>query len=144
MTARTKSGRASRTNWYLAFAEWRLGIQTARTEWRTVKFFRRSASHTVIWTMVMRGHYLGQPPSVSECIRAASCSRVTARKIIVTAGSRGYFMLHPAADDHRKKLIAPSARCIADYEAMVGVFLKLADILGPTSGRATRAGRRRK
>lgn len=138
--AKAKSGRASRANWYLAFAEWRLGIQTARAEWRTVKFFRRSASHTVIWTLVMRGHYLGQPPSVNQCIAAATCSRVTARKIIVTAESKDYFVIRPAADDQRRKLIAPSARCIAEYEAMVGVFLKLADILGAPQ----RAARRRK
>jgi len=143
VTTRAKSGRASRSDWYLAFAEWRLGIQTARAEWRTVKFFRRSASHTVIWTMVMRGHYLGRPPSVNECIEAASCSRVTARKIIVTAESKGYFAIRPAADDHRKRLIAPSARCIAEYEAMVGVFLKLADILGARRGRAAKAAPRR-
>jgi len=144
MTAKAKPARASPGNWCLAFAEWRLGIQTARTEWRTVKFFRRSASHTVIWTMVMRGHYLGQPPTVKECITAATCSRVTARKIIVTAESRGYFTVRPAADDQRKKLIAPSARCIADYEAMVGVFLKLADILGGRPGRGAAQGPRRK
>jgi hypothetical protein len=138
-----KARRAPYTNWYLAFAEWRSGIQNANSEWRTVKFFRQSRNHTIIWTTVMRGHYLGLPPLVKECIKTVTCSRVTAHKIIVTAQAKGYFILRAAADDHRKKLVLPSDRCIADYQAMVDVFLRLVDILRPQPAARRKTVRRK-
>jgi hypothetical protein len=43
---------------YLAFAEWRLGVQRARHRRKTVKYFRLTTHHLIIWTTIMRGYYL--------------------------------------------------------------------------------------
>jgi hypothetical protein len=116
--------------WYLAFAEWRADIQRRTGAWRTVKFFRQSRSHTILWTEVMRGHYTAASPGVSDCVAAMPCARMTARKIIALAEAKGYFLHRPAAGDSRKKLLMPSPRCVAEYEAMVDEFLHLAERLG--------------
>jgi len=118
------------TEWYLAFAEWRADIQRRTDAWRTVKFFRQSRSHTILWTEVMRGHYAGAAPGVTECLAAMPCARMTARKIIALAEAKGFFLRRPAAADSRKKLLTPSPRCVAEYEAMVDEFLHLAENLG--------------
>ncbi|MFN4283598.1 MAG: hypothetical protein ACK4NA_13250 [Alphaproteobacteria bacterium] len=125
-----KAARVQAPEWYLAFAEWRADIQRRADAWRTVKFFRQSRSHTILWTEVMRGHYTRTPPSVSACVAAMPCARMTARKIIALAESKGYFARHAAADDSRKKLLTPAPRCVAEYEAMVDEFLHLAERLG--------------
>jgi len=125
--------------WYLAFAEWRADIQRRTDAWRTVKFFRQSRSHTILWTAVMRGHYTAAAPGVSECLAAMPCAPMTARKIIVLAEQKGYFLRRAAAGDSRKKLLLPSAQCVAEYEAMVDEFLTLADKLGAPAGK--KAGR---
>jgi hypothetical protein len=124
--------------WYLAFAEWRADIQRRTDAWRTVKFFRQSRSHTILWTEVMRGHYMAAAPGVSECLAAMPCAPMTARKIIARAEQKGYFLRRPAADDSRRKLLLPSAQCIAEYEAMVDEFLTLADKLGASRAKAGR------
>jgi hypothetical protein len=144
---RTKPFGAS-PEWYLAFAEWRADIQRRTDAWRTVKFFRQSRSHTILWTEVMRGHYHGASPSVTQCVAAMPCARMTARKIIGLAEQKGYFLRRAAAADSRKKLLAPSPRCVAEYEAMVDEFLHLAERLnavmparprGPSKTSKTRA-----
>jgi hypothetical protein len=126
------STRAHATDWYLAFAEWRADIQRRTDDWRTVKFFRQSRSHTILWTEVMRGHYTGAAPGVTDCIAAMPCARMTARKIIARAEQKGYFLHRAAADDSRKKLLVPAPHCVAEYEAMVDEFLHLADRLAAT------------
>jgi hypothetical protein len=123
--------------WYLAFAEWRADIQRRTDAWRTVKFFRQSRSHTILWTEVMRGHYTDEAPGVTECVAAMPCARMTARKIIALAEAKGYFLRRAGPTDSRKKLLMPSSRCVAEYEAMVDEFLHLAERLG--TGRRQKA-----
>jgi len=139
LSASTKTKRRKRSpakpapQWYLAFAEWRADIQRRTDAWRTVKFFRQSRSHTILWTEVMRGHYTAAAPGVTACLAAMPCARMTARKIIALAEQKGYFLRRAAASDSRKKLLLPSARCVAEYEAMVDEFLHLADKLGASA-----------
>ncbi len=118
------------TNWYLAFAEWRIERYFVNPR-KSVRFFRQSHNHALIWALVMRGYYTGTPPSFKDCIRTATCATETARKIVFDAVSRGFFVLDPAIDDGRKKLIRPSQQCIAEYESHVGMFLKFAEVLCP-------------
>jgi hypothetical protein len=115
---------------YLAFAEWRLRIQFAQSSRQSVLFFRRSRDHSIIWMLVMRGHYLGAPPSVRECQEKATCSRPTTRKLLADAQARGFIDIRAAADDSRKRLVTPSKRAIEEYESMVMGYLGLADTLG--------------
>lgn len=138
------TARAQAPEWYLAFAEWRADIQRRTDAWRTVKFFRQSRSHTILWTEVMRGHYTRTPPSVSACLAAMPCARMTARKIIALAEAKGYFARRPAEGDSRKKLLMPSPRCVAEYEAMVDEFLHLAERLGAHRPRRAAARNRAK
>ena len=83
-------------NRYQAFAEWRIGTHRSSNRGRSVRFFRKTRDHTVIWTVVMRGYYAKVPPSVRDCIVAARCSKETARGIIVLAESLGYFQIKGA------------------------------------------------
>ena len=115
---------------FLAFAEWRLHIQFAASSRKSVLFFRRSRDHSIIWMLVMRGHYAECPPSVRECQEKATCSRPTARKLLADAEARGFIEIRPAADDSRKRLVYPSRRTIEEYESMVMGYLGLWDTLG--------------
>lgn len=114
---------------YRAFAEWRLGTHR-KGKGRSVRFFRLTRDHTVIWSTVMRGHYVGAPPTIRECIAEVRCSKETARRIILVAEARGYFQLREAAGDARKRLVVPSRQCVAEYQAMVDGYLELPEILG--------------
>lgn len=114
---------------YLAFAEWRLGVQRARHRRKTVKYFRLSTHHLIIWTTIMRGYYAGRPPSLNDCLRSVTCAAETARKIIRTAHAKGYLEFRQAPADQRKKLIYPSLQCIAEYERHVDTFLRLSEEL---------------
>ena len=116
-------------NRYDAFAEWRIGTHRSTNRGRSVRFFRLSRDHTVIWSVVMRGHYAKVPPTIKECIAEARCSKETARRIIVLAESRGYLQVRPSAEDARKKRVMPSRLCVAEYEAMVDGYLKLPEPL---------------
>src|SRR3954467_11618165 len=108
---------------YLAFAEWRLRIQFAQSSRQSVLFFRRSRDHSIVWMLVMRGYYMGAPPSVRECQEKATCSRPTTRKMLADAQARGFIDIRPAADDSRKRLVYPSKRAIEEYESMVMGYL---------------------
>jgi hypothetical protein len=114
---------------YRAFAEWRLGTHR-RGKGRSVRFFRLTRDHTVIWSTVMRGHYVGASPTIRECIAEVHCSKETARRIIMVAQSRGYFQIRPAPGDARKRLVGPSKQCVVEYEAMVDGYLELPELLG--------------
>jgi DNA-binding MarR family transcriptional regulator len=114
---------------YLAFAEWRLGVQRARGRRKTVKYFRLTTHHVIIWTMIMRGYYAGRPPSLNDCLRAVTCAAETARKIIFTAEAKGYLEFRRSSSDHRKKLIYPSPQSITEYEHHVDTFLQLSQEL---------------
>jgi DNA-binding MarR family transcriptional regulator len=122
---------------FLAFAEWRLRIQFAQSSRQSVLFFRRSRDHSIVWMLVMRGYYMGAPPSVRECQEKATCSRPTTRKMLADAQARGFIDIRAAADDSRKRLVYPSKRAIEEYESMVMGYLSLRDTLGlePYSGR---------
>ena len=115
-------------NHYLAFAEWRLGTHRSGRG-RSVRFFRLTRDHTVIWSTVMRGYYAETPPTIRECIAEVRCSKETARRIILTAESRSYFQLRSALGDRRKRLVVPSRQCVAEYESMVDGYMKLAETL---------------
>lgn len=118
-------------NRYLVFAEWRIATHRRRDGRQSVRFFRKTRNHTLIWTVVMRGFYSGRPPSVNDCIAEATCSKETSRKILLAAEAAGYFELRPAADDSRKKLVYPSTLCAREYEAMVDGYLALGRALAP-------------
>jgi hypothetical protein len=123
---------ADQADWFLAFAEWRIERYSVNPR-KSVKFFKQSHSHALIWAMVMRGYYTNTPPSFKDCIRQAACATETTRKIIFNAVHEGYFVIEHAAHDSRKKLIRPSAQCVAEYESHVGTFLNFAEILRPAT-----------
>lgn len=118
------------TNRYQAFAEWRIGTHRSSNRGRSVRFFRKTRDHTVIWTVVMRGYYAKVPPSVRDCIAAVRCSKETARRIIVLAESLGYFQIKLSPDDARRKQVLPSRQCVLEYQNMVDGYLKLPETLG--------------
>jgi len=120
---------------YLAFAEWRLGVQRARDRRKSVNYFRLTTHHLIIWTVIMRGYYAGHPPSLNDCLRSVTCAAETARKIIRTAHAKGYLEFRHAPSDQRKKLIYPSAQCITEYERHVDTFLRLSQELAAIARR---------
>lgn len=121
------------TNRYQAFAEWRIGTHRSSNRGRSVRFFRKTRDHTVIWTVVMRGYYAKVPPSVRDCIASVRCSKETARRIIVLAESLGYFQIKLSPDDARRKQVLPSRQCVLEYQNMVDGYLKLPETLGLVS-----------
>lgn len=129
-------------NKYRAFAEWRINTHRSTNRGRSVRFFRQTRDHTVLWTVVMRGYYAKQPANVKDCIAAVRCSKETARRIIVLAESRGYLQVRSSSEDARKKLVLPSRQCIVEYEAMVDGYLSLPQTLGLV--RARRGNRPKK
>jgi len=120
------------TNWFLAFAEWRIERYSVNPR-KSVRFFRQSHNHALIWAMVMRGYYTNSPPSFKDCIKSAVCATETTRKIIFNAVSKGYLSLDAAAEDSRRKRINPSKQCIEEYESHVGMFLTFAEVLSPAN-----------
>lgn len=115
---------------YLAFAEWRQRIQFSDSSRQSVLFFRRSRDHSIVWMEIMRGYYLGAPPTVRDCQDKAKSSRPTTRKLIADAEARGFLEIRAAPDDSRKRLVFPSRRTIEEYESMVDGYLSLHDTLG--------------
>ena len=114
---------------YFAFANWRSEIQATTKVRKSIFFFRRSFDHSLIWMLVMRGHYSDKAPSVRECLDAAKCSRLTTRKILADAAAKGFLEIRPAPRDHRKRLVHPTPLTIMEYEAMVRRYLGLWDTL---------------
>ena len=102
---------------YLAFAAWRSADRSSRSS--TLRYFHLSTNHSIIWSLVMIGYYSGRPPGMKECITRTPCSPVTARKIIAGAKGRGLFVTAFAPGDRRRQLLHPTAKCIAEFEAMV-------------------------
>jgi DNA-binding MarR family transcriptional regulator len=131
---------------YLAFANWRFQTQRATKIRRSIFFFRSSFDHTLIWTLVMRGYYRKALPSVRDCQNAASCSRLTTRKLLADAEALGFLVIRPAPNDSRKRLVHPTPRAVAEYEAMVKRYLGLWDTLlraEPTLRARVRRGSRK-
>jgi DNA-binding MarR family transcriptional regulator len=52
-------------------------------------------------------------------------SKDTVRKIINDARAKGYLEWHSSPDDRRKKLIAPTKQCIAEFESLVDAYSRL-------------------
>ena len=127
------------SNRYQAFAEWRIGTHRSSTRGRSVRFFRQTRDHTVIWSVVMRGHYAKVPPSVRECIAEVRCSKETARRIILLAESLGYLQIRPSPEDARRKQGMPSRQCVLEYQSMVDGYLKLPETLGLEPTRKARS-----
>lgn len=125
-------------NRYRLYAEWRC----RRPMQESTKFFQDNWNASLIWTLVMRGHYMSQPPTLTECFNEANCSRGTVRSILGAARSKGFLYVEAALDDHRKTLVHPSSRCVIEYERMVDTFLQLADVLSRSEVTRERPGRR--
>ena len=108
------------------FANWRLQTYARRPR-ESVRFFRSSLDHSMVWMLVMRGHYDHNPPSVGECQDIARCSRLTTRKLIADAVAKGLLEVRCAPDDHRKRIVCPTERTIAEYADMVQGYLTFFD-----------------
>jgi DNA-binding MarR family transcriptional regulator len=104
---------------YLAYSTWRIHLHRSRKPRLTVRFFRRSRNHSLIWNFVMQGYYAGTPRTLGECEDIAGWSRPTTRKLLKDARQRGFLDIRPAADDQRKRLVVPTPSTIAEYESMV-------------------------
>ncbi|HEY4135812.1 MAG TPA: hypothetical protein VGO34_11420 [Alphaproteobacteria bacterium] len=112
-------------NPYLAFAEFRIAKHRAKPTSETFRFFRQTVHHSILWMIVMRGHYVGHLPSLKDCIHEVRISKDTVRKIINDANARGYLEWRVAPHDGRIKLVAPTMACIAEFEALVDNYSKL-------------------
>ncbi len=135
---------------YAAFPGWRFDIYTRRPR-ETVRYFRASLPHSVIWMMVMRGHFGAGPPTLGQCQEAVACSPLTTRKLIADAVARGYLELRQDGDDSRRRLVCPTPLTVAEFKGMVDGYLDFFEGLAAaeggrrpaTDGQAPAAGRRR-
>lgn len=112
------------------FADWRLQIYKDRPR-ETVRFFRRSINHSMVWMLVMRGYFDGQAPTVGECQDIGKCSRLTARKLIADAVALGYLELRTDSEDNRKRTVYPTDRTISEYVDMVEGYLAISKRICP-------------
>jgi hypothetical protein len=117
-------------NRYLAFAEWRVAMHRSTNRSRGTRFFRTTRDHTIIWNIVMRGHYAAEPPNMQERIAAVRCSTETARHIITLAIALGFLEIHPSAKDARCKEIVPTRQSILDFENVADRYFSLNEALG--------------
>ncbi len=116
------------------FATWRLQTYARRPR-ESVRFFRTSLDHSMVWMLVMRGHYEDSPPTVGECQAIARCSRLTTRKLIGDAVGKGLLEIRHAPDDHRKRIVAPTERTIVEYVDMVLGYVSFFEQIGPAQPR---------
>jgi hypothetical protein len=117
------------------FANWRLQTYARRPR-ESVRFFRSSLDHSMVWMLVMRGHYDNNPPTVGECQDIACCSRLTTRKLIGDAVAKGLLEVRSAPDDHRKRIVCPTERTIAEYADMVRGYFSFFERVGSDQGRS--------
>ena len=113
------------TRRYLAFSKWRVQLYRSQKPRHSVRFFRRSRNHSLLWNFIMHGHYAGSPPSVGACEGITAWSRPTTRKLLHEAQARGFIELRPAPSDHRKRLIYPTPKTVSEYQAMVNGYMRL-------------------
>jgi DNA-binding MarR family transcriptional regulator len=106
-------------NLYCGFAERQFRVHRSKTTERSVRFFRRSIDHTLLWIMVVRGHYLGKPPTMKEIIMQSRCSKETIRKIMATALMKGFVQVEVSERDRRSRLVRPTKLTIVEYERLV-------------------------
>jgi hypothetical protein len=112
-------------NAYLAFAKWRVDLYRSQKPRESVRFFRRSRNHSLLWNFIMYGYYSDNAPTVGECEQVTAWSRPTARKLMAEAESKGLIEIRAAPEDQRKRRVHPTEKTIAEYEAMVGGYLNL-------------------
>ena len=117
------------------FATWRLQTYARRPR-ESVRFFRSSLDHSMVWMLVMRGHYENSPPTVGECQDIAGCSRLTARKLIGDAVAKGLLEVRHAPGDHRKRIVCPTERTAAEYVDMVLGYASFFEQMGPARRQA--------
>lgn len=104
---------------YRRFTEWRLQSHFRRPR-RSVRFFRGSLDHSLIWVLVMKGHYAQNHPTIGDCqTLATGRSRLTIRKLIADAVTKGFLEIRPASEDSRKRCVHPTRRTVLEYEDMV-------------------------
>lgn len=106
-------------NWYRGFAERQFKVHRSKNVEQSVRFFRQSIDHTLLWIMVMRGHYIDKPPTVKEIILQSRCAKETVRKIIARAQLKGYLEMEVSDEDRRCRLVRPTRLTIAEYEKLV-------------------------
>jgi DNA-binding MarR family transcriptional regulator len=106
-------------DWYRGFAERQLKVHRSKTAEQSVRFFRQSINHTLLWTSVMRGYYRDQPPTVKEIILQSRCSKETVRKIIARARLKGYLEATVSDADRRRRLVRPTRLTVAEYERLI-------------------------
>lgn len=104
---------------YHAYSSWRIQLHRSRKPRLTVRFFRRSRNHSLIWNFVMQGYYEGTPRTLGECEEIAAWSRPTTRKFINDARQRGFLDIRTSKEDQRKRLVYPTQITITEFEAMV-------------------------
>ena len=107
------------TDLYQGFAERQFKVHRSKTGEQSVRFFRQSIDHTLLWIMVMRGYYLDQPPTVKEIILQSRCSKETVRKIIARAQLKGYLEAEVSDADRRRRLVRPTRLTVTQYERLV-------------------------
>jgi hypothetical protein len=110
---------------YLVYANWKITLQQAQHAQRSVRFFRRSFDHSLLWMIVMQGHYLHKPPMVQDCIAAVRASRMTVRRILADAQEHGFLEIRADRDSRRRKIVVPTALCIREYEIAVDRYFSL-------------------
>lgn len=118
------------SNPYREFADWRLRTFAGRAR-ESVRFFRSSLNHSVVWMLVIRGYYDNNPPTVGECIDIGLCSRLTTRKLIADAVSLGYLEVQSDGGDQRKRNVHPTELTLREYVAMVRGYMDMCDAFCP-------------
>lgn len=116
---------AGTINPYLSYAEFRIAKHRAKPTSETFRYFRQTVHHSVLWMIVMRGYYVQNLPSLKECINEVRISKDTVRKIINGARAKGYLEWQSSPGDRRKKLVAPTEQCVAEFEALVDAYWRL-------------------
>ena len=129
----------TRSEVYLAYSAWRIDLHRSRKPRLTVRFFRRSRNHSLIWNFVMQGYFQGTPRTMGECEDIAGWSRPTTRKLLNDARQRGFLDIQTAEDDQRKRLVLPTPVTIAEYESMVkGHIAFVSSLIAPKQTRKPR------
>jgi hypothetical protein len=114
---------------YHAFASWRVRLHSSVKPRLSVRFFRRSRNHSLIWNFVMQGHYEGHPRSVGACEEVAAWSRPTTRKLLNEARIKGFIDIRPDPADHRRRLVSPTPLTVSEYESMVSGYIQFVKTL---------------
>jgi DNA-binding MarR family transcriptional regulator len=113
----------------LAFSSWRIQLHSSPKVRESVRFFRRSRNHTIIWNYVMQGYFGDNPRTIGECEKVTAWSQPTTYKLLREADRAGFLEIRQDPDDQRKKLVLPTSQTIKEYESMVKGYTKLFETL---------------